>query len=239
MPKGISAVFLVFALSLPAQAAEELFINTAVGTPLSTKAGDGLMDKVMKEAFKRLGISVEIAHPPPERSLRQANAGVDDGDGPRIGGLEKNYPNLIPVPEALMDMHFVAVTQGDLTFESSSWDTLKPYNVGVITGWKIYEKNITGAKSLVKVKNPEALFKGLKNGDFEVAATSKYMGTYLGKKAGIEKVNILQPPLAVKPMFLYLHKKHADLIPKLTQVIREMKKDGSYQKIMDSEPMPE
>ena len=36
---------------------------------------------------------------------------------------------------------------------------------------------------------------------------------------------ILSPPLATFPVFHYLHKKHAALVPRLTAVLQQMQKD--------------
>jgi len=45
-------------------------------------------------------------------------------------------------------------------------------------------------------------------------------------------------PLAVKEMFIYLHKKHHSLVPQLSQALVEMKKDGSYQTLFNKYLMP-
>jgi len=46
-------------------------------------------------------------------------------------------------------------------------------------------------------------------------------------------VTMLQPPLADKDMFLYLHKKHRNLIPRITASLRAVKADGTYQRLVD------
>ena len=42
---------------------------------------------------------------------------------------------------------------------------------------------------------------------------------------------ILSPALASKDMYIYLHKKHAELVPLLSKALSSMKNDGSYQKL--------
>jgi len=41
-----------------------------------------------------------------------------------------------------------------------------------------------------------------------------------------------EPALAVKEMFIYLHKKHKSIVPKLSKALESMKKDGSYQSMV-------
>ena len=47
------------------------------------------------------------------------------------------------------------------------------------------------------------------------------------------KAHLIQPPLAQREMFMYLHKKHKALVNKAAQALSSMKRDGSYQRIFD------
>jgi polar amino acid transport system substrate-binding protein len=51
-------------------------------------------------------------------------------------------------------------------------------------------------------------------------------------------VQLCEPPLAMREMFIYLHKKHKALVPKLANVLREMKQDGRYQILVDKHLTP-
>ena len=42
-----------------------------------------------------------------------------------------------------------------------------------------------------------------------------------------------QPPLARREVFFYLHKRHAALAERASEVLREMKRDGSYQRLVE------
>jgi len=228
------SVILLISLALPSlsNAREEFILNTAFTMPLSSEQQNGTFDRLMQATFERLNMDVFIERPPAERALRQANSGLEDGDGPRVSGLNKSYPNLLQVPEKVIDMNFVAFTQGNLQFSTQSWDSLKSYNVGIVTGWKILEKNIVNSKSLLKLKNPKELMAALKSGEIEVAIISEETGRYVGKQVGIEKLNVMQPAFASREMFLYLHKKYKALIPKVADTLRQLKEEGVYQQIM-------
>ena len=39
-------------------------------------------------------------------------------------------------------------------------------------------------------------------------------------------------------MYMYLNKSHENLLPKLVEALREMKKDGAYKKIYDGVFLP-
>ena len=58
-----------------------------------------------------LGVELRLVKLPAERGLINANAGIEDGDLARITGLEKQYPNLVRVPEKLVDLDFTAFSK--------------------------------------------------------------------------------------------------------------------------------
>ena len=51
---------------------------------------------------------------------------------------------------------------------------------------------------------------------------------------GLQGITALAPALQDVDMFLYLHKKHQALVPKLSQAIRDIKADGSYNRILST-----
>ena len=47
----------------------------------------------------------------------------------------------------------MSVFSRKLDFTVAGPDSLKPYDVGIITGWKILERNIVGTHSLTKLED--------------------------------------------------------------------------------------
>lgn len=206
-----------------------LYINTAFGPPISTPAKDGFFDRLMALIFRDSGYEIVIQTPPAERALMLANLGIDDGDGPRIPKLDEAgaYANLILVEEPVLDVEFVAFTQS-LRFRTEGWDSLIPYSVAFVTGWKILERNVRNTADLILVKDAEHLFHLLKHGRTEVAIIDRMSGLEATRQAGIHHFNILEPPLARSPMYLYLHRNHETLAHEITRKLRALKADGTY-----------
>lgn len=93
--------------------AEKIYLNSAIREPFATPNKDGFVDLIVREAFARIGVDAEvIVYQDSSKSLSNANSGVDDGAALRIKGIEKQFPNLIMVPEKLMDNDFVAYSMG-------------------------------------------------------------------------------------------------------------------------------
>jgi polar amino acid transport system substrate-binding protein len=223
-------LFLYLVLIVPGvfcRAQSPLVLNTNSVAPLSTPDYTGLYDLVLKEAFRRIGVDIAIVQLPSERALANVNSGIDDGNFARTAGLNRLYPNLIRVPEKLIDMEFVAFTR-DERIRVTDWESLKPYHVGILNGWKILERNVVGTASLIKLKNQQLLFTMLAKGRVDLVVYSRRQGSEVVKARGLKDVRILTPPLAVREMFLYLNSRHQALVPGLTAALREMKRDGSY-----------
>ncbi len=217
---------------IPPAFAADLTLNTWAGSPLSKRDRTGYIDRILIEAFNRIGLTVSLSKKPAERSLYNANKGVDDGDYIRVAGLEKIYPNLIRVPSKLFDMEFVAFAKNK-TVKVDGWASLKPYHVGILRGWKILEMNVKEAKSRSELDSIESMFKMVDLGRLDIALYSRYLGRGVLENMGYSGIRDLNPPFAVEEMFLYLNNKHAKLVPELAKVLETMKHDGTIQGIFD------
>jgi polar amino acid transport system substrate-binding protein len=222
---------LLFSLALsPLYAANVLVINTTGKPPLNTPQRNGFMDLVAAEALRRIGYRLETVQLPAERGLTNSNAGVDDGEMSRIAGLERLYPNLIRVPEKIMDWEFNAFTNKSIHI-NGKWSDLSPYAVAYINGWKILEKNVPDEAEITRVQNPRQLFALLHKERTDFIIYERWGGLNIIQKQKFDEMRIIMPPLAVKDMYIYLHKKHEKLVPQVARALYEMKQDGAYQRI--------
>jgi len=206
-----------------------LVINDTNEPPFTTPDGQGFLDAVAGEAFRRAGVQLRLVKLPAERGLINANAGIEDGDLTRIAGLEANYPNLVRVPEKLIDWEFAAF--GKHASLPARWDTLRPRPVGHIRGWKIYEQKMADAPHVVTAENPVQLFQQLRRDRTEVALYERWQGLSLIRSQQWTDVHVLAPSLARREMYLYLHKRHAALVPKLAAALRAIKAEGLYDRL--------
>ncbi len=226
-------VLLGFVHSIPSQAEPGLVLNTPGNPPWHFPDQSGTIDRLIHEVFDRLGVRVTVQSLPAERALLNADAGIEDGDVGRVAGLTRIYPNLIRVPEMIFRADFVAFTRS-MKFETDGWETLAPYNIGIINGHKIAEANVKTFQSLVSVEKLDILFNLLVEGRVDVVATERLFGIYMAKQLGIDDVKVMDPPLARLDLYLYLHKKHSALVPLIDEAIREAKSDGLYKRIFDT-----
>ena len=226
-------VLLMLCNSSQAQEEPTLVLNDTNAAPFTTAAEDGFLDIIVGEAFHRAGLRLKLVRLPPERGLLNANDGLEDGDLTRIAGLEKKYPNLMRVPEKLMDWHFVAFArQQDI--KHASWESVAQYSVGHIRGWKIIEQHLKQypPKTPISIVEDEAqLFTMLDKGRIDIALYERWLGLALIQRLGIKNIHIVEPTLDEREMYIYLNKRHADKIPAIAAALRAIKAEGTYTRV--------
>lgn len=207
-----------------------LTFTTPHNKPISSEKSEGFVDQIVAEALSRIGYKLRVIHLPAERALINANRGIDDGVLHRIAGLNKTYRNLVQAGETTYKMQFVAFSKRT-DIRIKRWDSLRPYTVGMITGWKILENNIPGGTEVVQVKNPEQLFSLLKNDRIDIILYGKWQGLNYLNTHDIHGVRMMKPPLAERKMYAYFNKKYKKLVPRFDRALRNMKADGTWLRI--------
>lgn len=205
-------------------------VSTSYNNLLSNRNKTGLLDRVIIETFRRMGKSVEIVFTPTDKSLVDVNAGLIDAEMNRIEGMEKLYPNLIRVPEANMTMEFVAFSKTG--YPVNGWESIRNRHIGFVKGWKILEENTRGFPNVIQTPGEYELFTMLDKGRIDIALYSKLTGYAVIKEMNLKNIHHLKPPLARREMFLYVNKKHADIVDDIAKALASVKADGTYDAIL-------
>jgi len=209
-----------------------LTLATGTREPLVSSPGrPGFAEEVAREAFRRSGLDLTVVPLPIERALINANAGIEDGDLFRAAGFEKDYPNLVQVPQPLMDQDFVAFAlRPDI--EVRGWADLTRYSVGFITGQKIIERHLKDVKNLTATRDHDQLPALLVNGRADVVIDNRWVGVLVARRTKVA-ARVLEPPLLRVPMYMYLHRRHEALVAPLAAALAEIKRDGTWQRLYD------
>lgn len=217
----------------PLLPAEDFVLNTADTPPFSTLKQDGFYDLLINEIFRRSGDTVSIRHLPSERSITDANLGKSDGEFARTAGMGIRYPKLVMVPEPLADFRFSIFTR-DPDIQINSWRDLAEYRVAFITGWKILEDYVLKAAELHTVNEEAALFQMLEADRIDLFIYNDRRGQRYIQKNSLGGIYILPKPLTSRKMYLYLHTRHRDKIPAIVKILRQIKSDGTYQRLQET-----
>jgi polar amino acid transport system substrate-binding protein len=209
-----------------------LTLATGAREPLvSSPSKPGFVEEVAREAFRRVGLDLRVVPLPHERALVNANAGIEDGDLYRAAGFEKDFSNLAQVPESLVQQDFVAVARRpDVSVRG--WDDLARYSVAYVTGNKILERHLEGFANVKSLRDNTLLFGLLATDRVDVVLINRWVGLVAARHAGLA-VRVQEPALVRVPMYMYLHRRHATLIPPLAAALAEVKRDGTWQRLYD------
>ncbi|MBU1229975.1 MAG: transporter substrate-binding domain-containing protein [Proteobacteria bacterium] len=225
-----AALCLLLCLPAPAPAAQTLVLNTDCAPPHARPDGSGFDDRIVAEAFRRIGVPVRLLILPSERCLYNSNQGIDDGNYVRIAGLERLYPNLVMVPEPMTTFPFTAFTR-DPTLRLDGWAGLQGHQVAYVIGWKLVEQNLAGVKGAHGLRDEEGLFALLDKGRAGIVVGSLHTGQEIIRRKGYQGIYAILPSLATRPMYIYLHKRHAELVPRLAEALRQMRREGVIERL--------
>jgi polar amino acid transport system substrate-binding protein len=217
--------------SMSAAADQIVMAITALPPLVAVDGTPGYFDLLVREAFARLGLEAQVENFPGDRSLRMTNEGLADGQALRIIGIEKEYPNLVRVPEPVYEAEFLAWSMRRDT-QLAGWQDLHSLVVGYPLGWKLYDHEVKQAHEIIRVQSMEQLFPMLAASRLDVVLLDRWQAMYLTRRAGVD-AHPIEPALARCEMYMYLHVRHRALVAPLAAALAAMRADGSIKRIHD------
>ncbi|MET0084428.1 MAG: transporter substrate-binding domain-containing protein [Sedimenticola sp.] len=224
------AVFFFTVLAIPVNAQTNMVFTAPSGSPMGL-----ISERVLQEAYGKIGISIRVDKVPGKRALASSNSGKVDGEANRIANINEKFTNLIMIPVPVVNIKMVAFSKQE-TFPVNGWESLKPYNIGIRRGIRISDEGTKGMQRQL-VDDYHQLFTLLDLGRVEVVVAPHLVGLIEMKKSNIKDVKTLEPPLIETKLYHYLHKKHESLVPKITASLREMEAEGDIERIQDQVTM--
>jgi polar amino acid transport system substrate-binding protein len=191
-----------------------------------------ISELVLKEAYARLGIKINVRRYPGDRSLRYSNRGDTDGELFRIDNINFKYQNLVKVSVPVNEMEAVAYSKRD-DIKASGWSSLLPYKVGIRKGVKFSEYGTKLMKPYVVNLNQQ-LVSILLKGKVDLIVLSRGNGLEMIKKFKSPEIKAIEPPIQKYSLFHYLHKKNSYLVPGLEKVLGEMEAEGFIKNLRKS-----
>lgn len=214
----ICAVVTFYALS-PVRAAEKLVFSAIQGSIQTV-----ISEKVVAEAYRRMGIEISVTTYPGKRSLIYANEGKADGELFRIAGMDKEFPNLLMVPVPVNTLDGMVYTK-EKEFTVKGWESLRPYRIGIRRGVQFSEIGCASMNTTI-VNSNEQLFEILDQGKVDIIVITRENGLDVAQRLKMPGIRALEPPIESYPLYHYLHVKNRRLVPQLTAVLQTMEKEG-------------
>lgn len=200
------------------------------------------LNLIYTEVFRRLEYEFEYKAYPNERANRMAEAGEVDGEIQRAAGYAKIARNLLKVEEEsfVVTIAAYAVKPGIVL---DSWQSLldSNYSVEYRRGSKVAQNALPKVVKAENLSTCTTVDNGLKK--LFLGRTDIYIEQ---QRVVLETLRKLEPSgvyqagiMWTGTSHLYLHKRHAKLLPKIAKVLKEMKQEGlieRYKKIAEKAP---
>ena len=233
-------VFLLIGLfsftPVSSQAVED--ITFTGGRPLN-EYQPSIIVPILTEAFKRNGIRFKAVYHPSLRSLLYSSTGSLDGELHRVYDFHEvsggNYPDLIRIESEMLTVWRGVFATKKIKFET--WDDLKGYRVAYTRGRKSMEKilhQFLQTKQIIVSDSNIHAFEMLSDGLVDLVLAGSRVGDDLLEShrqfSNITKVKKVSPVR----IYSYIHMKHQQLAAKIADTIEQMKKDGTYARIVEA-----
>jgi polar amino acid transport system substrate-binding protein len=228
------ALCLLLAVSL-AQAGSAPAAGFVMGTDHDETSFAGQwIRRIYTEAFKRLGIPVRFVFYPTLRLSVMLERGDVDGEAWRALNYAAAHPDLVRVEEAAADGQFAlyvanASVRLNRLEDLATTNLRAQYRRGVVVCENTLKK-WQPADRLFDVTSTEQGLENLLQGpadffhcDTELAVASALLS---GKFRGVTRIRKLLVLSESAPLYPYLHRKNAELAPRLAGVLKQLKAEG-------------
>jgi len=186
--------------------------------------------EILKVAYQRLGIPMDILSMPGKRALIESSKGRLAGEVHRIYRVGEDYPTLVRVPTSINYIE-PSVFSNNKVFSVTGCKALKAYIIGRTRGVRHAEVCTQGMAHIKVYNDSRVLMENLKLNRVELAITAKINGIIQLTKLGQHSITVLTPPLKKMPVYHYLHEQHKALVPKIDKIFRFMHEAGELESI--------
>ncbi|MES2049818.1 MAG: transporter substrate-binding domain-containing protein [Pseudomonadota bacterium] len=217
-----------------------LVLNAAIGKPKDSsvlqfsepenlRVSSVMAQKILLEAYKRIGIKINFLALPAARSILMWDDGRLDGISYRLIDSQLENGIRLTTPITKGDVVAFSIKQ---RFTVTGYESLQPYLVGYMAGVPFLLERLKNIPRKEPAPSIESLFKKLELGRSDVVVESR-LSSCFAQKLGISNIIILEPALETTLGFHYLHKRQQKLVAPLEKVLRDMESDGTIKKYQD------
>lgn len=198
------------------------------------------LEAIYTEAFRRLGMDFQVIGYPSQRAINMADNGAVDGQLERGHDFDLEHPNLVRVEEATNTEAYTAyATKPGLSL--NGWADLRKHSYTIVLRRGVGKSaeslaDYAEKSRLVFVDRPEQGLMMLMLGrtDLYIDYTPLVNETLKALRQSEERERMrnvyVAGIMARTTHHAFLHKRHAQLAPSLAQTLRDMKREGLFEK---------
>ncbi|CTQ51595.1 Bacterial extracellular solute-binding proteins, family 3 [Roseibium album] len=224
--QGICLIVLLMCVPIAASAQQKLVLSTIERSP-----NGAIGAAVLKVAYKKLGIEVEVYQTSGKRSLMVSSSGTVDGEVLRIGAVAQSFPTLIQIDVPIKKLK-LAVFRKKSELTSWTFDDLPELRVGQLAGAVRLDTFTKNYSDVWRGHSNRELFEMLQAGNLDAIVIDYAAGKLVVRELGLTTIEVLEKTIDEEDMFHFLHEKHVTLVPEITRVLKEMESTGEINGIV-------
>lgn len=217
----------VLAAPLPSFA-ESVTVSRSTRSLLATGA-----ENVLRTAYERVGIDLNVMELPRQRSLVSAIEGISDGEVIR-GPMElADHEGFRLIDPPLTHNEVAVFRRRDSGIEAADLASLAEYSVAYLNGIKAHRQLAETAGNAVKVETPDLLLKMLDAGRVDLVVINP-IGARVRLASG-EYANIDPEGIVIKsePLHHYLRDDLGDVADAIEEILQEMERTGELEQAFE------
>ncbi len=144
--------------------------------------------------------------------------------------MRNQYPTLIMVQPAINAIEPSAFARRKLRLRVNGWDSIRGYRIGIVRGVGTSEDGTRGMPHVLAVTSLTQLMQALAADRIDIAVSDAFSGLAAVRQLGLSReIALLKPPLQRVEIYHFLHRRHADLVPRVEGVLRQMQASGELE----------
>jgi len=184
----------------------------------------------MAEIYGQLQVPWRLLRIPIGDALEGANSGVVDGELARTSLAEAELGRLQRIPAAIGAVRIIAYTQIGAEKVETIGD-LKSKRVALFRGAVVTDQ-LAKESTPVYADNVAGLFELLDKGRADVVMATKLDVDLYLNSVGKQSAYLASAPLLETKVYHFLHKRHSDLIKRLSQYMKGLQVSGELERII-------
>ncbi|MDG3086408.1 hypothetical protein P7F88_09915 [Vibrio hannami] len=185
-------------------------------------------EKVIYEVYKRLGISIVIHAMPARRALYESRHDGKDGEMLRIWSYGDTNRALIRIPIPIAYIETQAFSRSDFVFEP---DKKADYEYAIVRGVQHTLDATMNFDRVVEFTESSAMMSFVRSKRADIALSSKLDGRYQLTLLSAEDIIPVGDVWVRHALYHYIHERHQELIPKVTQMLAYMSRTGDIERL--------
>lgn len=181
---------------------------------------------ILTQAYHQLGIKVEFKLYPASRGRLMSNSGIYDGETFRGMDVITEKNDLLPVMVVLTEVNWWVYAK-HIDFKVDGYKSLAPYSVSSRRGILAADSILLHARRKLLLNTFKQVLFTLEVGRVDLAVIPEKVALSILKDNPMD-IYPLKPSIRVDKLYHFLHKKHKGLIPKITAILKTMRKSGDF-----------